>query len=83
MPRNGAATRLSILDAAQMLVMNQGSPIRALGSGYITEAPDLEGKRLTIQFEVDEASPHAWLSTRAFLAERPAGSSTLRIAQVV
>lgn len=71
------------IDANYLLVMNEGTPIRILGTGYVTQGNGFSGTRMIFSFEVDEASAHAWLATRTFIGERPAGTSAFQIAQIV
>jgi hypothetical protein len=85
----GLETRLkrkdgvTAIEANYLLVMHDGTPIRAHGTGYFTQDENFEGTRMSVVFEVDEGSAHAWLATRAFIGERPAGTSALRIAKIV
>ncbi|MXO66439.1 DUF3237 family protein [Altericroceibacterium endophyticum] len=57
--------------------------IRVIGTGNSSAKNDFDGIRLTLVFEVDEASPRAWLATRAFVAERKRDSASLSIVQIV
>ena len=74
---------VTVIDVIYQLVMLDGTVVRLFGAGYGTEAPEFAGTRMSISFEVAESSPRAWLATRCFLGERPAGTSVLHIAQVL
>jgi hypothetical protein len=77
------ADGVTTIDATYLLVMADGAPVRLIGTGYVTDSPDFQGTRMTISFEVDENSPRAWLATRIFLGERPAGTAVLHVAKVL
>jgi len=74
---------VTVIEASYILLMADGSPVRILGTGYVAEGEGFDGTRMTLTFEVHEGSPCAWLANRAFIAERPAGATALRIAQIV
>jgi hypothetical protein len=74
---------VAAVEAAYLVRTGEGQVLRLLGTGYATGTGDFAGVRMTIVIEVDEAGPHAWASRRAFVAERPAGSDALQIAEVV
>jgi hypothetical protein len=82
--RSGSETLLhrpdgvTVVEAVFLIEMADGAMLRLIGTGYETDAP-FAGTRLTIVIEADEDGPLAALTTRAFAAERPAGSDTLTI----
>lgn len=86
---SGSETHLSRLDgvttieAVYVVQAEDGSVIRILGTGCRAERSGFDGVRMTIVFEVDEGAAHAWLATRAFVAERATGADTLTIAQII
>lgn len=74
---------ITVVEAAYLVAMADGGVIRVLGTGYLTQDAGFDGMRLSLAFEADEGAPQAWLATRAFIGERPAGSAILDIAQIV
>ena len=65
-----------------LLGSEAGEVLRLTASGYVTAAPNYEGTRMTLMFETQESAALAWLSTRVFVAERPAGAEVFDIALV-
>lgn len=76
--RDGVTT----VEISYLVRSDDGTLIRLFGNGVHADGT-FAGLRTTISFEVDESSPHAWLATRAFIAERPQGSDTMLITQIV
>ncbi|MBN8817455.1 MAG: DUF3237 family protein [Sphingomonas sp.] len=73
---------VTTLEISYLVRANDGTLIRLMGNG-VRARSSFAGIRTTISFEVDENSSHAWLATRAFIAERPEGSDTIVITQIV
>ncbi|MPT49223.1 MAG: DUF3237 domain-containing protein [Sphingobium sp.] len=86
---SGSETRLTRLDgvttieAVYLIAAENASLIRIIGTGMDVREGGYDGVRMSIVFEVDDASPHSWLATRAFIAERARGSDTLIIVQII
>ncbi|HWW66151.1 MAG TPA: DUF3237 family protein [Sphingomonadaceae bacterium] len=74
---------IGVLEANFLVQTADGAILRIIGTGYRTQEGPFTGTRMTIVFEVDEAGPHAPLSTRAYVAERPSGSDRYTIAEIV
>lgn len=72
---------VTTVEANFLVATSDGAMLRLIGIGYETDAP-FAGTRMTIVIEADEDGPHAALTTRAFAAERLAGSDTLAIAAI-
>jgi hypothetical protein len=73
---------VSVVEAVYLVRTEHGSVLRLIGTGYDVDADGFAGTRMTIVVEVDEEGEFGWLSTRAFVAERPAGSDVFVIALV-
>ena len=91
---SGSETSLTRLDGvttaelSYLIQTEDGAIVRMAGMGVTsdcrgTDDQSFDGMRMTIMFEVDEQSSHAWLATRAFIAERPRDSDTSIIMQMV
>ncbi|RIV88158.1 DUF3237 domain-containing protein [Aurantiacibacter xanthus] len=75
--------QVTTIETVYVIRSDDGAIIRIIGTGNACAKNAFDGIRLTLVFEADEASPHAWLATRAFVAERERGSDVLSIAQIV
>jgi hypothetical protein len=73
---------VSVVEAVYLVRTEHGSVLRLIGTGYDVDADGFAGTRMTIVVEVDEEGEFGWLSTRAFVAERPPGSDVFAIALV-
>ena len=79
----GRPDGVGVVEANYLLRTSGGGIIRLIGTGYATSDPPFIGTRMTVVFEVDEGGPIAHLSTRAYVAERSAGSDRYAIAEVL
>lgn len=73
---------VTTVEAVYLLSTADGATVRMIGTGMKAAGSGFDGIRMTIVFEVDEVCAHAWLATRAFVAERAEGSDTLTIFQI-
>jgi hypothetical protein len=72
---------VTIVEAVLLIHTTNDAVIRLIGTGYETQAP-FAGTRMTVVIEADEDGPHAALTTRAFAAERPAGTDMLTLYEI-
>lgn len=86
---SGSETMLTRLDqvttaeVAYLLQADDGTIVRVSGTGCSSTRNDFTGIRLALTCEVAESSEHAWLATRAFVAERADGSDRTLVMQIV
>lgn len=71
-----------VVEMATVIRPDHGGPIRMTGTGV--SGLDRRGAlRMNVVFEVAEGSPHDWLATRVFIAERRNGETRLSIFEVL
>ncbi|MDR6707348.1 MULTISPECIES: DUF3237 family protein [unclassified Novosphingobium] len=73
---------VSVVEMALVIQTAHGGPIRMTGTG-VSGLNRLGALRMNVVFEVAEGSPHDWLATRVFIAERRDGETHLSIFEVL